>query len=199
MFYPGHLRPSLRDDRTGAPWRHAHRRDPLRSRKSARPACVRVVQTSLLPVVVLRSCAAENPDAFRRQIRLQTSPTARRRRIRLRHRSRPRKADSGRSGRSSCLARSMAPARPAPILSSFGSIALDGAGVACLSAPRFFFSASSEATTPCRIAFIVGPLSAVSVKKRADADAFACWLCPTGSCRTNCWDARRPYIHIVGP
>jgi hypothetical protein len=42
-----------------------------------------------------------------------------------------------------------------PILSSFGSIAWM-ALASVSSSPRCFFSASSEATMPCRIALIVG-------------------------------------------
>ena len=52
----------------------------------------------------------------------------------------------------------------APIFSSFGSTPLYHSAVAVSLVSRFFFSAFSEAITALRIAFMVGPLSAVSVK-----------------------------------
>ena len=53
----------------------------------------------------------------------------------------------------------------APILSSFGSTFLYHSAVAVSLESRFFFSIFSDATAPTSIAFMVGPLSAVSVKK----------------------------------
>jgi len=65
-----------------------------------------------------------------------------------------------------CRLRLRAPASPAPILSSFGSSPLVPFGSCGLGGIAFSsFSMFSEAITPLRIAFIVGPLSAVSLKK----------------------------------